>query len=47
VTNIQASSPLSLKNVGSEFRFRKNNIFSMIFIETYVGFGECAEVNKI
>ena len=36
VTNIQASS-----------RARKNNIFSMKFIETYVGFGDCAEVNKI
>ena len=28
-------------------RFRKNNLFSMKFIETYAGFGDCAEVNKI
>ena len=28
-------------------RFRKNNLFSMKFIETYVGFGDCAGVNKI
>ena len=42
-------APVTTTNFPSKLftGFRKNNLFSIKFIETYVGFGDCAEVNKI